>query len=195
MHSNRKGLDHGGFGKRQFLRQRMNNATRNHNVLCEGTVPLEIRRSYSYHLTVLTEVTLSQTAKRALAAIDGRVKRNWLAFFEVPNFRSRRRYYSGCLVAHDERRNTPAGRAIVSVNVAATDSTSFYLHEHIIRARPWHWHIHHFQAAVLGEQQSLHAAMVANRHFCSSNRGGVVARKVVSKGMKIRVNRSVRSRL
>ena len=101
-------------------------------------------------------LTVAALAEVALAAVDGRVEGDAVADGEVGNTVADRRNSACGFVAHDDGRNAAAGRAVVTVHIAAADA-GMRRPESILRRGGVGREVRLLQMLVFGEQQGLHS--------------------------------------
>jgi len=112
--------------------QTMNDARGDHDVFGEGTVLFVSVRGDAQDTAIIAQIDVAALARRALAAVDGRVEGDAFADGEIRDIGSDGGDFAGGFVAHDEGRLTATARTIPTVNVAATDATSSDANENLI---------------------------------------------------------------
>ena len=156
MDRHRHGLEHRCFLEGKIVGQTVDDARRNGNKLCKGPGPTIVGARNSQNLPVVAEIYFSATAIAASAAVDRRIEGDSISFRKSRHTGPYRSDSSGRLVAHDDRGNAPARRAVVAVHVAPADAAGCHTHQHFARLGPWHWQISHFQVLIFRKQESFH---------------------------------------
>ena len=134
VHGDRHGFDHGGVLERHARRQRIQNVLRHGDELGERAVLAIVGAGDAEHAAVGAQVHLAAAAGVALAAGDRGVERDAVADLHAIDGRADFRDDAGRFVAHDDRRNAAAARAVVAVDVAAADAAGGDADEHVVRA-------------------------------------------------------------
>ena len=75
------GFEHGGLGKRDVVRQPVDDALRNGDELGKGAMAAVVAAGNADHLAVVAEVDFAAPAEGALPAVDGGVERDAVAGF------------------------------------------------------------------------------------------------------------------
>ena len=91
-----------------------------------------------------------------LRAIYRRIEGDAVARRNGTYLRAHRRYDARGLVPHDDRRNPPAGRAVVAVNIAAADAARRHLDQYIVRPACGNGNIFHCELLVVRQGQCIH---------------------------------------
>src|SRR5579859_366245 len=148
MQSDGHRLEHGRFIKCKSVGQSIKDTRRNGDILRKSSGAAVFGAGYPQDLTVVTKIDIAAAAILASAAEDGRVESNPIAHGEARHAVTKRGNSSGGFVAHDNRRNAPSGRAIVAVDVAATDAAGRHADKHFTAGRSWIRQIGNFQMLV-----------------------------------------------
>jgi len=156
MECNRDRLQHSCFCKRKIFRQAIENARRNGDIFCKSSGAAKLGARDSQDLAVVAEIHVSPAAVVASAAKDGRVEGDPFAFCESAHSSTERGDCSRSFVPHNKRRNAPTRRAIITVNVTATDAARGYAYYHFTVARLGVRKMGNFQMLVFREQKSFH---------------------------------------
>ncbi len=149
-------LDHGGFFERDCCGKGVEYAGRHNYEIGEGSGAAELGSRHAENFAMTAKINKSFAAVFALAAVNGGVESDAVAFLEVAYGGADGFDAAGGFVAHDKRRNAAAGTAVVTMDVAAADAAGFDADKDFV----WGWlrngEVGHFQLAVFGEQQSFH---------------------------------------
>src|SRR6266699_453543 len=113
------GFQHGRFGKRETVRQAINNAPRNDDVFGESSGTTVVGARNSEDPAVVAEIDYSASAITAGSARDCGIEGDSIAFGPSCNLRSDCRDTAGSFVAHNDWRNAAARGTVVTVHVAA----------------------------------------------------------------------------
>lgn len=155
-------LEHCCFLKGKIIWQTVHDARRDGNKLGKGSRAAIVAARHSQNLPVVAEIYFSATAIAASAAVDCRIEGDSISFRKSCHPRPYRGDCSGGFVAHDDRRNSPAGGAIVAVHVAPTDTAGCYTHQDFVRPGPWHGQIPNFQTLIFRKQEGFHSSVVGS---------------------------------
>src|SRR5580704_9782970 len=117
-------LEHRRFRERHRFRKAVEDPFRNGDVFGERAVSAVVAAGYPDNLAPVAEIDFSALAKRALAAIDGRIKGDTITRLESGDTRSGGRNDARGLMAHDDWRDSASRRTVIAMHVAAADSTS-----------------------------------------------------------------------
>ena len=132
--------------------------------MCCGTATYSANapwRRYSSHETprmrrLVAEIDLAAAAEPALAAVDGRVEGDAVAFGPAGDVAAQPGDRAGGLVAHDDRRLPAAGAAVHAVNVAAADAAGGHLQQHVVRSDFRQRPLLNFEMVIGGQYEGFH---------------------------------------
>lgn len=158
MHCHGNSLDHCCLFKADIVRQPIKNPLRHGNVFCERAVPPVFATRNAKHTAVFAKVHLATLAEPAFAAINRRVEGNAVAFTPTGDTAAHFRNDAGGFVAHDDRRNPPAGTSVHSMHVAAADAAGAHANQNFIGRQSRRRKILNGEAAIFFEDESLHWA-------------------------------------
>ena len=144
------GFDEGGLLVGEGVRQLVHDAAGHGDEFGEGAVAAVFFGGDADHLAVVAEVDVAAHAEEAFAAVDGGIEGDAVADGEVMDVGAEAGDFSGGFVAHDEGRMAAAGRAVVAVDIAATDSTGADADEDVVGADLRLGHFDHFELEVFG---------------------------------------------
>jgi hypothetical protein len=134
----------------------MDNARGHHNEFCKGTIAAVVAARDTQHLTPITEVYVTAAAVAALATIHSRIKSDTIAFGEATCARAGFGNGPRGFVTHHQWRDAPSRRAVIAMNVAATDPTRRHAHQNFVASGRWDRNVSNFEMAVLREEKSFH---------------------------------------
>src|SRR5258708_997320 len=149
-------LQQRGLGKGEILRQQVRDARRENDELGKGPGAAVVAAGNAEDLAVVAQVHFSPLAERAVAAIDGRIKGDAVAFTKTVYVGADAGHDAGGLMSHHERRNPPPGRTVVAVNVAAADSAGGNAYQNFIAPRHRYRELRNFKLVVFREKKSFH---------------------------------------
>ena len=156
VQGDRDRLDERRVLERQLGRQRVEDVLRHGDELGERAVLAIVVAGDAEHAAVGAQIHLAAAAGVALAAGDRGIERHAVADSRAIDVAADFDDSAGRFVAHDDRRNAPAARAVVAVDVAAADAAGGDADEHVVRAERGPVHRYELELAVFGEQEGLH---------------------------------------
>jgi len=106
----------------------------------------------SQHLTVVAQVHLATAAECALAAINGGVERDAVAYLNILYSGPHALYHACRLMAHHDRWNPAPGGPVVAVDVAPANAAGRNLYQEFIGTRHRNWKICDLEFLVLGKK-------------------------------------------
>ena len=122
---------------------------RDRDVLSEGAVTPVIATRNTQHLAAIAKVHLSLATKPAAPAVDRRIKGHAFTGLQ-PLYLISQSFNSPCgFMAHDERRDAPAGAAVISVNVAPADAACPDPYQNVARPDLGLRHLDHLEFQVI----------------------------------------------
>src|SRR6266566_3521801 len=143
------GFEQGSFRERKIFGKAIDNSRWDHHEFRESSCATVVPARDAENLSTIAKVHVAANAVTAFPAIDGRVKCDAIALRHALYIRANSSDCSGCLVPHDDRWDAASGRAVVTMNVAAADSTRSYANQNFawtgLRARK----LGDFQLAIL----------------------------------------------
>src|ERR1700753_3053600 len=128
------GFKHGRLCEREVFGQFVDDASGNGDILGEGAGTAVVSTRNPEYLAVIAEVDLSCAAEAADSAGYGGVKGDSITHAESGYRGAKSGNRPGSLMTHDQRRNSAARGAVISMDITATDSACGYLHQYIRRA-------------------------------------------------------------
>jgi hypothetical protein len=151
MNRDRDRFNQRGALERQRIGQLVQDARGHGHVLGECAVPPVISARDAEHHPVVAQVDVSFAAEFALAARHGRVERHAVADLEPLDSATGTLDDAGRFVSHHERRNAPACRSVISMDVASANPACAHAHEHVFIADVGDRHVDDVQFLVLGQ--------------------------------------------
>ena len=127
-----------------------------HDILRKSAGAAKVSAGDANHLAVIAQIDIALETELALAAVDGGVERHPIASLELAYIAACRGDHPGCLVAHNDGRNPPAGSAVVAVDITAADATGGDAHQNLVRARYGRGKIRDVELIVFREKKSFH---------------------------------------
>jgi hypothetical protein len=143
------GFEHGGFGERQGVWQTMDDARRNGDEFRERAGAAVVGAGDAQDLAIVAEIDLAAAAMLALAAEDGGVEGNAVAFGETLYGTTDGRDFARGFVAHDDWGDAATGGAVVTVDIAAADAAGGDADENFVWSRNGRGEIGNLQLTVL----------------------------------------------
>jgi len=159
----RHGLQHGCFGKGKSIRQAINNSLRNDDVFSEGSGAAIVGARHTEDLATVAEIDFSAGAIRASSARDRGIKGDSIAFGPAVYLWAYGGDSAGGFMAHHDGRNTAAGRTVVAVDVAATNSAGRHFDQEFAGPGSWRGKIGNFQMPIFGKKHRLHGKVTSVR--------------------------------
>ena len=141
MDGNRHGLHERRVLDRQSVGDAKHNVLGHDDELGKRPVTPIIPARYAEHLAAVAQVNLPRVAEVAIAARDHRVKRHPIARPELRDVGPDLGNFPSGLVPHDERRNPPPARSVVTVDVAPADAARAHANQDIARAVFGLWNV------------------------------------------------------
>jgi len=143
-------LKDGGLMKREIMGKLVSDSRWNCYKLGEGAGAAVISTRNAEHLAAIAEVHLPSETAGAFSAINRRIESDAVARLKIAHLFADSFNNSGSLVAHHDGRNTAPGRAVITVNIAAADSTGGYANEKFVKAESWDRNISDLKVPVGG---------------------------------------------
>ena len=134
----------------------VSDALRHHDELREGAGAAVVSAGNPDDLAVVAKVDLALAAELALAAIDRGIEGHPISGFEFFHAGASRGYDSRRFMPHDDRWNSPAGGAVVAMNVATADATGGHTHQNLVRTRLRSGKIGNVKLVILRKEQCFH---------------------------------------
>jgi hypothetical protein len=156
VNRDRDGFNESRVRKRHIARQWIRDARRDGHVLGKCARAAEIGRGNSDDFAIIAQIHLTSAAVEALAAEDGRVKRDVVAGLKISHRAADSLDDSRGFMPHDDGRETSSRASIVSMHVASADAARVNANEQVISAGLRFRHIDEVELIVLRENKRLH---------------------------------------
>jgi hypothetical protein len=137
----------------------MNDSRGHHDELCKRTIATVVTAGDAEYLSAVAQVHVTAPTVAAFAAIHSGIESDAVAFREA--------IYAGAdfgncprgFVTHHQRRYAPSGRAVITVNVAAANSTRRHTDQNFVAIGRWNRQVGDLELAVLREEKSFHLSI------------------------------------
>ena len=149
-------FEHGRFRERKILWQAIKDSRWNGDVFGKSSRAAKLSAGNSQDLTVIAKIYIATEAMGARAAENGRIKGDSIALGESSYLFAERGNGSRSFMSHHNWWNTAARRAIVAVNIAATDAAGGHADQDFAVTRIGIGKVGNFQVLVLRKQKSSH---------------------------------------
>jgi len=115
-------LKHSGFRKRKGIGKPIDNARGNGDIFSELACTTIVGTGNTENLTTVAKIHFATPTGRTCAAVNSGIKRDAISDSEPSNVFAESSNGSRGFVSHDDGRDSASRRAIVAVNVTATDA-------------------------------------------------------------------------
>jgi hypothetical protein len=128
----------------------------NRNEFCECSSAPVLTARNPQHLTPVAQVHIAAAAVGTLSAVNGRIEGHAIAHFKSFDALANARNNSRGLVSHDDGWNAPSRGAVISMNVATTNSARRHSNQQLARPGFRCGDIRQFKLIVFGKEQRFH---------------------------------------
>jgi hypothetical protein len=104
----------------------------------------------------VAKVYIATAAVIALATKNCGIKSDTVAFGEAIYISTDVSNGAGSFVTHYQRRDAPSRRAVITMNIATTDSACRHAHQYFVASGRWNGNVGDFELAVLRKEKSFH---------------------------------------
>jgi len=145
-------FEHCGLGEGKIVRQAIEDSRGDGDKFGEGSCAAIVAAGDAENLATVAEIDVAAMAVGTFTAVDSGIECDAIAGRKIFYGAANGGNNSGCFVAHDDGRDAAAGRAVVSMNIAATDAAGCNADEDFVGRGRGRREIRQLEIVVAGQE-------------------------------------------